>query len=213
MFEGTFSRTAHAWVIIILLDVAYRLGPLVPQFDRFELGLLILVLQFYATGAATRGLLRDRMGLWVLDRGCAKYIGITLLLFLPPTLVMLVATVLLHSSDLGKVLAIPVIIVLLRYFLWPIGLLIGYRAMTASESARLMSGRLLSVIGALLLVSLCIVPVIALLLIPEFWMTETPTLNVVDQTFWAVASGLITIATASIWAAMYKLTADRAEAS
>lgn len=108
-------------------------------------------------------------------------------------------------------LAIPVAVFFLRYFLWPIGLLIGYREMTAVESARLMNGHMTSMIGALVLVFLCAFPVVALLTIPEFWMAETATLKIVDRTVWAVVSGFATIATTSLWAAMYKLTADRAE--
>ena len=211
LFEGTLGRTAHVWLIILVLNIVERLAPLIPLPYHGAWVPIALLSEAYAQGAATRGLLRDRMGLWVPNRDFGLYLGTSLLLILPTAGAVAIVGLLFRSFTLGLLLAVPVAVLMLQYYLWPIGLLIGYDKMTAAESARLMNGRITSLIGALLQVFLVLAIPFALFLFAAFDLGGSTAWTYAEQVVRAIFYAGRGIAATAILAAMYKLTADRAE--
>jgi hypothetical protein len=203
------------WVFAILIAFANEFLP--AELGRIPVLVGTVVsafLSIWVEAAGTRGLLHDKRRIWNLDGDFWRYCGATIVLASPFVLI----GVLKFSFGLrgiAEVATIMLSLALIRFFLWPVGLLVGYRQMTASESARLMSGRLLTMIGAILIAMLYILPVILLPALIAMVLVSSESFHfaiVVLQILRAITSALAIIVSAALWAAMYKLTAELAEA-
>ncbi len=215
LFRSSLARIAQVWVFAILIAFANEFLP--AELGRIPVLVWTVVsafLSIWVEAAGTRGLLHDKRRIWNLDGDFWRYCGATIVLASPFVLI----GVLKFSFGLrgiAEVATIMLSLALIRFFLWPVGLLVGYRQMTASESARLMSGRLLTMIGAILIAMLYILPVILLPALIAMVLVSSESFHfaiVVLQILRAITSALAIIVSAALWAAMYKLTAELAEA-
>jgi len=215
LFRQSLDRTGHIWIVAFSVE-------LVQAFDRWLtagrtdaiIAMVASTVWVWVFGAGTRGLLLDRQNLWALDADFWRYAGASVVLALP--LVAFFVMALLLGIVSGIILFVGVVLILgllLRFILWPIGLLVGYRAMTLLESAQLMKGQIASYVGACLQLGLLFLTPMLLMLVITYTLPHAlhEAAEVAERAVQAICETLLTIASASLGAAMYLLAARRAE--
>jgi hypothetical protein len=218
LFQNSLARVGHVWVLAALFAFADQFLP--SPLGKFPLLAWIVgsaFIEIWFKAATIRGLMHDRRFVWSLDGDFWRYFGVKVVLASPFALIGVAGAFIPLPRGVAVVLTIAVGILLIRFSLWPVGLLLGYRQMTASESARLMTGRILPMIGAIVIfVVYLLVPVLLFSLVAMIvTMMSYDSLRLPEiavQIGNAVASVLAMMASTTISAAMYKLTAELADA-
>jgi hypothetical protein len=144
----SLDRIWPLWLGVSAFDVlhgiaaSFRSGPhgLEDLVGGSSSALVITVPAALSSGVALRILLGRERDVWRLDRGLAVYAGITVFLATATETLLLSARTPSALGLLAQGAAFGLVMVSLRFTLWPIGLLLGDRGMTPGRAWTLMVG-------------------------------------------------------------------------